>query len=223
MKQTFSGRGDSGGELILTTFDWVPEPPRGYVRDLRVRWALEEAGLPYHVKGVPFGDRKAAHFAHQPFGQVPWLTDGDISIFESGAILLHLGERSHALIPADPRGRSDAIEWLFAALNSVEMASLPWSIFQFSGNQGDTPGWKLLDEFLKARLKHLEPVLGEREWLAGNFSVADILMSDVLRLVDRFGGLVDSPACRDYVARATARPSFVKAHADQIAHFSAAD
>jgi glutathione S-transferase len=96
------------GDLILTTFDWVPETPRGYVRDIRVRWALEEAGLPYRVESVPFGDRNAEHFSHQPFGQVPWLTDGDISIFESGAILLHLGERSDLLMSvmsgADPNG-----------------------------------------------------------------------------------------------------------------------
>jgi glutathione S-transferase len=210
-------------DLILTTFDWVPEMPRGYVRDIRVRWALEEAGLPYRVKGVPFDSRNAEHFAHQPFGQVPWLTDGDISIFESGAILLHLGNRSDALMPADPRNRSEALEWLFAALNSVEMASLPWSILIFSGDNGDTPAWKRLDAFLKTRLQHLEPVLAGRGWLAGSFSVADILMSDVLRLVDRFDGLAGHPACRDYVARATARPSFVKAHADQMAHFAAAD
>ena len=213
----------SSNALILTTFDWVPETPRGYVRDIRVRWALEEAGLPYRVKSVPFGARGAEHFSHQPFGQVPWLTDGDISIFESGAILLHLGERSDALMPADPRVRSETLEWLFAALNSVEMASLPWSILQFSGENGDTPAWKLLDGFLKARLQHLEPVLARREWLAGTFSVADILMADVLRLVDRFDGLAGHPACRDYVARATARPSFVKAHADQMAHFAVAD
>lgn len=210
-------------DLILTTFDWVPEPPRGYVRDIRVRWALEEAGLPYRVESVPFRNRDAEHFAHQPFGQVPWLTDGDISIFESGAILLHLSERSDALMPADTRGRSVALEWLFAALNSVEMASLPWAILKFSGDTGDTPGWKRLDEFLKARLQHLEPVLAEREWLAGTFSVADILMADVLRLVDRFDGLAGYPASRDYVARTTARPAFVKAHADQMAHFAAAD
>jgi glutathione S-transferase len=213
----------SSNALILTTFDWVPETPRGYVRDIRVRWALEEAGLPYRVKSEPFGARGAEHFSHQPFGQVPWLTDGDISIFESGAILLHLGERSDALMPADPRGRSETLEWLFAALNSVEMASLPWSILQFSGENGDTLAWKLLDGFLKARLQHLEPVLAGREWLAGTFSVADILMADVLRLVDRFDGLAGHPACRDYVARATARPSFVKAHADQMAHFAVAD
>jgi glutathione S-transferase len=115
------------------------------------------------------------------------------------------------------------LEWLFAALNSVEMASLPWSLLAFSGDTGDTPGWRRLDEFLKARLQHLEPVLAGREWLAGTFSVADILMADVLRLVDRFDGLAGHPACRGYVARATARPSFVKAHEDQMAHFAAAD
>jgi glutathione S-transferase len=209
--------------LILTTFDWVPESPRGYVRDLRVRWALEEAGLPYRVEGVSFKDRSAAHLAHQPFGQVPWLTDGDLAIFETGAILLHLGERSDALLPADLRARSEAIQWLFAALNSVEMASQPWVIFKFSGLADDTAGWKWLDNFLTLRLQRMEPVLARREWLAGSFSVADILMADVLRIVDRFDGLADHPACRDYVARAIARPGFVKAHADQIAHFAAAD
>jgi glutathione S-transferase len=212
------------GELILTTFDWVPEPPRGYVRDLRVRWALEEADLPYRVESTPFRDRKAEHFAHQPFGQAPWLTDGDLSIFESGAILLHLGERSDALLPADPQARSDAKEWLFAALNSVEAASLPWSLLVFSGESHDTAAWKMMDGFLRVhRLQRTEPVLAGREWLARNFSVADILMADVLRLVDRFDGLANYPACRDYVARATARPAFAKAYADQMAHFARAD
>lgn len=210
-------------DLILTTFDWVPDTPRGYVRDIRVRWALEEAGLPYLVKGVPFRARGAEHFSHQPFGQVPWLTDGDLSVFESGAILLHLGERSDALMSADPRSRSETIQWLFAALNSVEMASLPWSILMFSGDTGETPGRNSLDSFLKSRLQHLEAVLAGREWLAGSFSVADVAMVDVLRLVDRFEGLAEYPACRNYVARGAARPSFVKAHADQMAHFAAAD
>lgn len=210
-------------DLILTTFDWVPDGPRGYVRDLRVRWALEEAGLPYRVESVPFRDRTAEHLLHQPFGQVPWLTDGDLSIFESGAILLHLGERSDALLPTDPHGRSEAVEWVFAALNSVEMASLPWSLFKFSGDTADSPGRKSLDGFLHARLQHMEAVLTGREWLSGAFSIADILMADVLRLVHRFDGLAEHPACRDYVVRAMARPAFVKAHADQMAHFAAAD
>ena len=210
-------------DLTVTTFDWVPDMPRGYVRDLRVRWALEEAGLPYRVESVPFRDRDAGHFSHQPFGQVPWLTDGDLIIFESGAILLHLAGRSEALMPADPQRRSEVTQWLFAALNSVEAASLPWSLFKFSGDTADTPGRQHLEGFLQARLQHMEAVLADRDWLVGAFSVADILMADVLRLVDRFDGLAEYPACRDYVTRATARPAFVRAHADQMAHFAAAD
>lgn len=209
--------------LILTTFDWVPELPRGYVRDLRVRWALEEAGLPYRVESVPFCDRVAEHFAHQPFGQVPWLQDDELSIFESGAILLHLGERSAVLMPTDPRGRSEVIQWLFAALNSVEMASLPWSLFQFFGDTTESPGRKHLDDFLKLRLQRMEAVLSGREWLTEKFSVADILMADVFRLVDRFDGLANHPACRAYLTRATARPAFAKAYQDQMAHFAKGD
>lgn len=210
-------------ELVLTTFDWVPELPRGFVRDLRVRWALEEAGLPYRVASTPFEERKPDHFAHQPFGQVPWLTDGDVSIFESGAILLHVAERSASLMPKDPAKRSEVIEWIFAALNSVEMAALPWGFFKFMGDKAESPGNKWLADFVALRLVRMEAVLETREWLAGSFSVADILMADVLRFVDRFEGLADSPRCREYVARATARPAFVKAHADQLAHFAAGD
>ncbi|MCR5878736.1 glutathione S-transferase family protein [Phenylobacterium sp. J367] len=211
-------------DLVLTTFDWAPEPPRGFVRDLRIRWALEEAGLAYRVEGVPFEGRGPDHFAHQPFGQVPWLTDGDLSIFESGAILLHLGEKSPALMPADPKGRAETTEWLFAALASVEAASQPWSFFQFSGQAGQGEMWPFFEGFLKQhRLAHMEPILAAREWLVGPFTVADILMADVLRLVDRFGGLADYPAAKAYVECAVARPAFRKAHADQLAHFAAAD
>ena len=206
-------------DLTLITYNWVPPPPRGYVRDLRVRWALEEAALPYRVASVPFDDRGPAHLAHQPFGQAPWLTDGDLSIFETGAILLHLGGLSDALLPADPRGRSEATEWVFAALNSVEMASLPWTMLKFMGE----PGSKFFDDFLTLRLKRMETVLADRQWLADSFSIADILMADVLRVVERFGGLADRPACRAYVARATGRPAFAKARADQMAHFAAGD
>ena len=210
------------GELVLTTFDWVPEAPRGFVRDLRIRWALEEAHLPYRVESVPFQDRGPRHFAHQPFGQVPWLADGDLSIFESGAILLHLGERSEALLPSEPEARNAAVEWVFAALASVEAASQPWTLFKFMAF-ADSPEVKFFDDFLEARLRHMEPILAGREWLSGRFSVADILMGDVLRVVDRFDGLADYRACRDYVGRATGRPTFAKAHANQMARFAAAD
>lgn len=212
------------GDLTLITYDWVPEPPRGYVRDLRVRWALEEAELPYRVASTPFRDRGPDHFAAQPFGQVPWLTDGDLTIFESGAILLHLGEKSPALMPTDRRGRIEVMEWVIAALNSVDLPSQPWALFRFMGFPGEAPEAEFVDSFLKARLDRMEAVLAEREWLAGSgFSVADLLMADVLRPVDRFDGLAKFPACRAYVARATARPAFVKAYADQMAHFAAAE
>ena len=209
--------------MILTTFDWVPEKPRGFVRDIRVRWALEEARLPYRVESTSFRTRSVEHFRRQPFGQVPWLTDGELSIFESGAILLHLGNRSDALLPADPHRRSAAVQWLFAALNSVEMASLPWAMSRFLGEASGTPERKFIDGFVEARLQRMEPILAGHEWLAGTFSVGDIVMADALRLVDRFEGLAEHPACRGYVARATARPAFAKAYADQMAHFAAAD
>lgn len=211
-------------QLILTTYDWVPEMPRGLVRDLRVRWALEEAGLPYRVESTSFKNRGPDHFTAQPFGQVPWLTDGDLTIFESGAILLHLGEESAALMPIDPRGRSEVIEWVVAALNSVDLPSQPWALFRFMNFPGEAPEAKFVDDFLKARLDRMEAVLVEREWLAaGRFTAADLLMTDVLRQVHRFDGLARYPACRAYVERITARPAFLKAYSDQMAHFAAAD
>lgn len=211
-------------DLILTTYDWVPEMPRGLVRDLRVRWALEEAELPYRVESTPFRDRGPDHFAAQPFGQVPWLTDGDVTLFESGAILLYVAERSPALMPADRQGRAEVLSWVIAALNSVDLPCQPWALFRFMDLPGEAPEAKMIDEFLKMRLDRMEVVLRSREWLvADRFSVADLLMADVLRQVDRAGGLSGHAACRDLIARATARPAFEKAHRDQISHFAAAD
>lgn len=211
-------------ELILTTYDWVPKMPRGFVRDLRIRWALEEAALAYRVESTSFRDRGSEHYAAQPFGQVPWLTDGDLTIFESGAILLHLGEKSSALMPTDPQGRAEVVQWVIAALNSVDLPSQPWALFRFMGFPGEAPEAKFVEDFLKARLDRMEAVLKRREWLvAGRFTVADLLMADVLRPVKLFDGLANYPACNDYVARATARPAFLKAYDDQMAHFAAAD
>ncbi|MEW6438892.1 MAG: glutathione S-transferase family protein [Pseudomonadota bacterium] len=211
-------------ELILTTYDWVPEPPRGLVRDLRVRWALEEAALPYRVESTPFRERGAEHFAAQPFGQVPWLTDGDLTIFESGAILLHLAEKSPVLMPTDPRGRAEVVEWVIAALNSVDLPSQPWALFRFMGYPGESPEAKFVEDFLKARLERMEAVLAGRAWLvADRFTVADLLMADVLRQVDKFDGLAAYSTCHAYVARMTARPAFLKAYDDQLAHFAAGD
>jgi glutathione S-transferase len=210
-------------EIVLTTYDWVPEMPRGFVRDIRLRWALEEAGLPYRVQSTPFDERGPEHLAHQPFAQVPWLTDGELSVFESGAMLLHLGEKSDILLPTDPVTCSEAKEWLFAAFASVEAATQHWTLLTMMGRNQPSPTWEFIDHFATLRLQRMEAVLADREWLAGGFSIADIVMADVLRIVDRLDGLTNYPACKAYVARATARPAFQKAYADQIAHFAAAD
>jgi len=205
-------------ELIVWTYDWVPEGPRGFVRDLRLRWACEEAGLAYSVRTVPFEGRGADHLARQPFGQIPFLNDGALEIFESGAGLLHLARKSEILMPGDPAGEADTLQWAIAALNSVEMVSVPWWFLEISGVEDNgLAGW------LESRLDRIEQVLSAREWLAaGRFTVADLLMADVLRVpkVRAFG---DRPVTEAYVARVTGRPAFEKARADQTAHFAAAD
>src|SRR3569623_2330815 len=154
--------------LTLTTYDWVPPPPRGGGRDLRVRGARVEAMRPECVASTPFKDRGAEHFAHQPFGQVPWRTDGDVSIFESGAILLYIAKKSG-------RDTPEVIEWVFAALNSMELPVVPWTMYKFGKLTGEAVDQ--VDKFVGLRLDRLEPVLAAREWLAGDFSVADILMA----------------------------------------------
>jgi glutathione S-transferase len=205
-------------ELIIWTYDWVPDGPRGFVRDLRLRWACEEAGLTYAVRTIPFDGRETNHLARQPFGQVPFLNDGGLEIFESGAGLLYLAWQSDKLMPADPAGEAETLQWTVAALNSVEMVTVPWWFLNISGDENNgLTGW------MGQRLDHLERILSEREWLAaGRFTVADLLMADVLRVpkVRAFG---DRPATEAYVARATDRRSFRKAQADQISLFEAAD
>lgn len=204
--------------LVISTFDWVPEGPRGFVRDLRLRWACEEAGLSYTINSIPFDTRDADHLARQPFGQVPFLTDGDIQIFESGAGLLHLARKSEKLMPRDAAGDAETLQWTIAALNSIEMVTVPWWFLEITGaKENGLTGW------MQGRLDHIESILKAREWLAaGRFTVADLLMADVLRVgkVRAFG---DRPATEAYVARITDRPAFKKAHADQIAHFAAYD
>jgi len=206
------------GELIVWAYDWVPEGPRGFVRDLRLRWACEEAGLDYDVRTIPFDGRETNHLARQPFGQIPFLNDGDLEIFESGAGLLHLARKSERLMPRDPAGEAETLQWTIAALNSVEMVTVPWWFLRMGGDTDNK-----LNGWVGQRLGHLERVLGEREWLAaGRFTVADLLMADVLRVPDvRAYG--DRPATEAYVARITDRPAFRKAQSDQIRLFEAAD
>ena len=204
--------------VIIWTLDWVPDGPRGFVRDLRLRWACEEADIPYRIATVPFEGRETNHLDRQPFGQVPMLEDGAIRLFESGAALIHLGGRSDRLIPIDDVERAETIQWIFAGLNTLEMVTMPWVVLQWS--KKDIPeitGW------LDNRLAQMEAILTECEWLVGNrFTLADLVMADVLR-VDLVRTRGDRPASEAYIERITARPAFRKAHADQLAHFANAD
>jgi glutathione S-transferase len=205
-------------ELIIWTYDWVPEGPRGFVRDLRLRWACEEAGLAYSVRTVPFDRRQTNHLSRQPFGQVPFLSDGELEIFESGAGLLHLVRKSEKLMPRDPAGEAQTVQWLIAALNSIEMVTVPWWFLNLSGEADNAlAGW------MGSRLDQIENVLSARQWLAADrFTAADLLMADVLRVSDvRARG--HRPATERYVRRVTDRPAFKTARADQLAHFAAAD
>jgi glutathione S-transferase len=204
--------------VTIWTYDWVPPGPRGFVRDLRLRWAAEEAGLSYDVRTVLFEDRETNHLDSQPFGQVPFLTDGNLTIFESGAGLLHLARKSEKLMPRDPSGEAETVQWVIAALNSIEMVTVPWWFLKVSGQENNG-----LAEWMDMRLAQVEAVLSKRDWLAaGRFTVADLIMADALR-VPKVRAHGERPATEAYVARLTARPAFCKAHSDQIAHFAAAD
>lgn len=209
-----------GDPIVIWTLDWVPMPkgPAGFVRDVRLRWACEEAGLPYEVRTIPFDSRETNHLDRQPFGQVPYLDDGDIRMFESGACLLHLARKSENLMPRAPVGEAQTLQWTISALNSVEMVSVPWWFLEVSGARENG-----LTSWLEKRLDHVERILNEREWLAADrFTVADLAMTDVLR-VSKVRSFGDRPATEAYVSRVTERPAFKRAHADQIAHFLAAE
>ncbi len=205
-------------KLLIWTYDWVPEMPRGFVRDMRLRWACEEAGLAYSVQTVPFDGRETNHLDRQPFGQVPFITDGDIRIFESGACLLHIARQSEQLMPRDPVGEAETTQWMLAALNSIEMVSVPWWFLEVTGAKNNG-----FETWMGKRLGQLERMLGEREWLvAGRFTAADLLMADVLR-VSKVRAFGERPATEAYVTRVTDRAAFKKARADQLAHFAAGD
>lgn len=213
--------------LTLFTLDWVPEFPRGFVRDLRVRWALEEVDRVYLVETVPMQPKSNAHLAMQPFGQVPILRDGDLSLFESGAILLYVGEGT-ALLPE--ARRAEVIQWLFAALNTVEIASTIWLYKvlaerwpEFFGPPTGEESKEFSRQALMSKLSEVAAVIAGRDWINGEFSLADIAMVDTLRVLAGEGLLDDMPVLSAYVARAEARPAFVRAMADHMAHWQAAD
>ena len=210
---------DQNAPLRITTLDRVPDFARGYVRDVRVRWACEEIDLPYATRPVSARDRPADYYARQPWGQVPAIEDGELDMFESGAILLHLGERDERLLPRDREGRARVMSWLFAAHSSVEplfmeLASI--DIFN-AGEQWAKLRRPGLIDAIGQCLDLLQTALGEREWLAGGFSIADIAMVSVLR-ESRDTGLVQArPRLAAYVERGLSRPAFAAALGAQLA------
>lgn len=208
-------------KIEISAFRWVPEFAQGLVRDLRVRWALEEAGLDYRVRLLG-GERPADYLKEQPFDQVPCFNDGIIQIFETGAIVQYIGEKSEALLPSDPQGKYRAIQWVFAALNSVEPAVQHRVLLDsFYADQE----WAKLrkpsaDEFARLKLRRLSDRLADNQWLEGErFTIGDLMMVTVLRLADRGRLLGGTPNLVDYLARAEARPAFRTALHDQLATY----
>ena len=209
--------------IEVSAFGWVPPFARGLVRDLRVRWALEEAGLPYRSDLIGREDQASpAYRRRQPFGQVPAYADEDVGLFESGAIVLHVAERSDALLPADPPGRARAIAWMFAALNSIEPHLQNLALIDlFYPNEE----WAKLRrpgavDMAGKRLDDLAAWLGDKDWLEERFTAGDLLMTTVLRIV-RHTDLVSSrPAIEAYRLRCEERPAFQRALEAQLGDFS---
>jgi glutathione S-transferase len=208
----------------ITAFERSPDRGRGLARDMRVRWALEEVGQPYEVRLQSFNALKeAAHRARNPFGQIPTYEEGDLILFESGAIVFHIAERHTGLLPDDPNARARAITWMFAALNTVEPPIFDRDLVQVL--ERDQPWFqqrlRALEESIRKRLGELSEHLGNADWLDGEFSAADILMVTVLRRLQGSGMLEEYPCIAAYVIRAEARPAFKRAFAAQLAVFTA--
>ncbi len=209
--------------ITVSAFRWVPDFARGQVRDLRVRWALEEAGLPYRTRLLEQGDQdKEEYRALQPFGQVPIFEDDGFALFETGAIVLHLGERTEALLPRDEKARARAVQWLIAALNSVEPSILNLALIDIFYAKEE---WAKLrrpgaTEFVQRRLGGLSKALGGKPYLDGDrFTAGDLMMSTVLRILN-YSDLVKSDArLWAYLERCTARPAFKRALDAQLGDF----
>jgi glutathione S-transferase len=206
--------------ITITAFERSPDGGKGLARDTRVRWALEEAGLPYEVRLVSFQAMKeAAHLALHPFGQIPTYEEGDLVLFETGAIVLRIAERHPSLFPADANARARAITWMFAALNTVEPPILELVTAKLV--EADRP-WTaerlpLVEDRLRARLHQLATRLGDGDWLDGGFSAGDLLMVSVLLRLKPSGLLNEFPRLAAYVARGEARPAYQRAFAAQLA------
>ncbi|MFC3077492.1 glutathione S-transferase family protein [Phenylobacterium terrae] len=209
----------------ITAFERSPDRGRGLARDMRVRWALEEVGRPYDVRLVSFGEMKqAAHLARNPFGQIPTYEEGDLALFESGAIVFHIAERHGGLLPAEPNARSRAVMWMFAALNTVEPPVFDRDLVQILERKEPwyEARMRALEDSIRTRLGALSRHLGEADWLDGDFSAGDLLMATVLRRLNGSALLADHPNIAAYVARGEARPAFQRAFEAQRAVFEAA-
>jgi glutathione S-transferase len=209
--------------ITISAFKWVPDFARGQVRDLRVRWALEEAGLPYRTRLLDQGDLdKPEYRALQPFGQVPIFAEDGFLLFESGAIVLHIGERSEALLPKDPEARARATQWLIAALNSIEPFVMNVAVIDlFYANEE----WAKLRrpgavEFVQRRLSALSSSLGDKPYLDGDrFTAGDLMMTTVLRILKHTDIVTSDARLAAYIDRCTARPAFKRAFDAQVGDF----
>lgn len=208
---------------VITAFAASPDEGRGLARDMRVRWALEEVGQPYDVRLLSFAEMKQpAHRKLHPFGQIPTYEAGDLALFETGAIILHIAEQRPGLLPDDANARARAITWMFAALNTIEPPIL--ELEQTGYTEGDKP-WHgarvpLMKERIHARLRDLSARLGDADWLDGAFSAGDLMMVLVLRRLEDDDILQAYPNLVAYIARAEARPAYQRAFADQLAVFT---
>ena len=209
--------------ITISAFKWVPDFAYGQVRDLRARWALEEAGIPYKTRLLALGDQdKPDYRALQPFGQVPILQDGDFTLFESGAIVLYIGERSETLLPKDPLARAHATQWLIAALNSIEPFLMNVALIDlFYANEE----WAKLRrpgavDFAKRRLGGLSKSLGDKPYLDGDrFTAGDLMMTTVLRILKHTDIVTGDKRLASYIDRCTARPAFKRALDAQVGDF----
>ena len=209
----------------ITAFENSPDRGQGLARDMRVRWALEEVGQPYDVRLLSFGAMKEpAHLALHPFAQIPTYEDGNVALFESGAIVFHIAERHAGLLPEDANARARAITWMFAALSTVEPPIVDRDIVTYAERD---KSWRdermaMVEDRIRVRLGELSARLGRADWLDGAFSAADLLMVHVLQRLKGSGILDEYPNLSAYVARAEARPAFKRAFDAQLAVFTAA-
>jgi glutathione S-transferase len=209
--------------IEISAFAWVPEFAQGVVRDLRVRWALEEAGLDYRVRLLG-QERPAEYLTEQPFDQVPCFSDGEVKIFETGAIVQYIGEKSEALLPRDPQGKYRAIQWTYAALNSVEPAILNLLLIDifYAGEEWAKLRRPGAADFAKLKLKRVSDWLGDKQWLEGDrFTIGDLMMVTVLRFLRHTDFVAEVANLDAYVKRGESRPAFQRALADQLSVYAA--